>query len=119
MAVSDGLRQHGSARVEPAQGWAGTDHESLADPATLQRVLRQVPLFSRMSKRHLRHLADRSEVRRYRPGEPIVREKFSAEAFFLVASGSVCVNRQDGIRRTIRSGDYFGELGLIDGTSRN
>jgi ATP-binding cassette subfamily B protein len=72
-----------------------------------------------MSKRHLRHLADRSEVRRYRPGEPIVREKFSAEGFFLIASGSVCVNRQDGKRRTIESGDYFGELGLIDGTSRN
>lgn len=96
-----------------------TDDEPLGDAAALERVLRQVPLFSRMSKRHLRQLADRSEVFRYRPKEPIVREKFSAEGFFLIASGSACVIRQDGIRRMIGSGDYFGELGLIDGTSRN
>jgi CRP/FNR family transcriptional regulator, cyclic AMP receptor protein len=117
--VSDERRQRGSARVDLAQAWAGTDDEALADAATLQRVLRQVPLFSRMSKRHLRQLADRSEVLRYRPGEPIVRARFSAEAFFLIASGSARVDRQDGSCRTIGRGDYFGQLGLIDGVSRN
>ena len=89
------------------------------DAATVQHLLRQVPLFARMGKRHLRSLAGRCQVLRYRPGEPVVRERFSGEAFFAIAAGRACVRGPDGHNVVLAEGDFFGELSLIDGSSRS
>jgi CRP/FNR family transcriptional regulator, cyclic AMP receptor protein len=89
------------------------------DAAAVQHLLRQVPLFERIGKRHLRSLAGRCQVMRYRPGEPVVRERFSGEAFFAIAGGRARVQRPDGHRVMLAEGDFFGELSLIDGASRN
>jgi CRP/FNR family cyclic AMP-dependent transcriptional regulator len=89
------------------------------DASSVQHLLGQVPLFKRIRGRHLRSLAGRCQVLRYRPGEPIVRERFSGEAFFAIAGGRACVQRPDGRKVMLAVGDFFGELSLIDGTSRN
>ena len=89
------------------------------DAAAVQHLLRQVPLFKRIGKRDLRSLARRCQVIRYGPGEPIVRARFSGEGFFVIAGGRACVQRPDGHRVTLAHGDFFGELSLIDGASRN
>ena len=85
----------------------------------MRHVLRQVPLFERIGKRHLRLLAGRCQVMRYRPGEPIVRADFSGEGFFTIASGRASVQRSDGHEVILAQGDFFGDLSLIDGASRN
>ena len=82
-------------------------------------VLRQVPLFTRIGKRHLRSLAGRCHVMRYQPGEPIVRAGFSGEGFFAIAGGRARVQRSDGHEVILAQGDFFGDLSLIDGESRN
>jgi CRP/FNR family cyclic AMP-dependent transcriptional regulator len=82
-------------------------------------VLRQVPLFKRIGKRHLRSLAGRCHVMRYQPGEPIVRAGFSGEGFFAIAGGRARVQRSDGHEVILAQGDFFGDLSLIDGESRN
>ena len=82
-------------------------------------VLRQVPLFKRIGKRQLRSLAGRCHVMRYRPGEPIVRAGFSGEGFFAIAGGRARVQRSDGHEVILAQGDFFGDLSLIDGESRN
>ena len=56
---------------------------------------------------------------RYRPGEPIVRAGFSGEGFFAIAGGRARVQRSDGHEVMLAQGDFFGELSLIDGASRN
>jgi CRP/FNR family transcriptional regulator, cyclic AMP receptor protein len=89
------------------------------DASTVQLLLQQVPLFKRMGKRHVRSLAGRCQILRYRPGEPVVRERFSGEAFFAIAGGRACVQRPDGHKVMLAEGDFFGELSLIDGASRN
>ena len=99
-------------------------HEGPGDPhvedaAAVGHLLRQVPLFKRVGRRELRSLAGRCQVTRYRPGEPIVRAGFSGEGLFAIASGRACVQRPDGHRVTLGPGDFFGELSLIDGASRN
>jgi CRP/FNR family cyclic AMP-dependent transcriptional regulator len=89
------------------------------DASTVQHLLRQVPLFKRIGKRHVRSLAGRCQVLRYGPGEPVVRERFSGEAFYAIAGGRARVQRPDGHTVTLAEGDFFGELSLIDGASRN
>ena len=108
-------------RIDLAEAIAreGPGDSHVDDAATVQHLLRQVPLFKRIGKRHLRSLAGRCQVIRYRPGEPIVRERFSGEAFFAIAGGSACVQRPDGHKVMLAQGDFFGELSLIDGASRN
>ena len=90
-----------------------------AAAAAARHLLRQVPLFKRISKRHLRLLAGRCQVMRYRPGEPIVRAGFSGEGFFAIAGGRARVQRSAGHEVILGHGDFFGDLSLIDGAERN
>ena len=48
-----------------------------------------------------------------------MREHFSGEAFFAIAGGRAFVQRPDGHKVMLAEGDFFGELSLIDGASRN
>jgi CRP/FNR family transcriptional regulator, cyclic AMP receptor protein len=122
--VSGEVRHSGvsqARRIDLAEATAreGPGDSHVDDAATVQHLLRQVPLFERIGKRHLRSLAGRCQVMRYRSGEPIVRERFSGEAFFAIAGGRARVQRPDGHKVMLAQGDFFGELSLLDGASRN
>ena len=108
-------------RIDLAEAIAreGPGDSRVADAAAVRHLLRQVPLFKRIGKRDLRSLAGRCQVARYRPGEPIVRARFSGEGFFAIAGGRARVQRPDGHEVILAQGDFFGELSLIDGDSRN
>ena len=108
-------------RIDLAEAIArdGPGDSHVNDAAAVQHLLRQVPLFKRIGKRHLRSLAGCCQVMRYGPGEPIVRARFSGEGFFVIAGGRACVQRPDGHHVMLAQGDFFGELSLIDGASRN
>ena len=108
-------------RIDLAEAIArdGPGDSHVDDAAAVRHLLRQVPLFKRIGKRDLRSLAGRCQVMRYRPGEPIVRAGFSGEGLFAIAGGRACVQRPDGHRVMLAQGDFFGELSLIDGASRN
>jgi hypothetical protein len=75
---SDGSQ---ARRIDLAEAIArdGLGDSHVDDVAAVQHLLRQVPLFKRIGKRHLRLLAGRCHLMRYRPGEPIVRAGFSGE----------------------------------------
>jgi len=105
--------------VPPRPGRDGLGDSHVDDVAAVQHLLRQVPLFEHIGKRHLRLLARRCHVMRYRPGEPIVRAGFSGEGFFAIAAGRARVERPDGHVVILAQGDFFGDLSLIDGASRN
>jgi CRP/FNR family transcriptional regulator, cyclic AMP receptor protein len=122
--VSGDVRHSGvsqARRIDLAEAIArdGLGDSHVDDVAAVQHLLRQVPLFKRIGKRHLRLLAGRCHVIRYRPGEPIVRAGFSGEGFFTIAGGRARVERPDGHTVILAEGDCFGDLSLIDGASRN
>jgi CRP-like cAMP-binding protein len=81
-------------------------------------VLARVPLFASLSKRHLRHVADLAELKRYKHGAQIVRAGAQGNAFFVILDGSAEVITPAGHRHTLKAGDYFGELALLDGAPR-
>jgi CRP/FNR family transcriptional regulator, cyclic AMP receptor protein len=79
-------------------------------------VLGAIPLFSRLSKRQLRGIAKHANVVDYSPGEVIVQAGEKGDSFNLVLEGRA---RVLGRSRVLRSGDFFGEMALVDGGPRS
>jgi CRP/FNR family transcriptional regulator, cyclic AMP receptor protein len=79
-------------------------------------VLGAIPLFSRLSKRQLRGIAKHANVVDYSASEVIVQAGEKGDSFNLVLEGRA---RVLGRSRVLRSGDFFGEMALVDGGPRS
>ncbi len=83
-------------------------------------VLADVPLFSGMSKRHIRHVAGLAREARYQPGSAIVVQGAPGNDFFIVIDGEASVLRGSTLPRIpVGPGAYFGEMSLIDDAPRS
>ena len=93
-----------------------------APPRTLGResvaLLAEVPLFAGLSHRHLGKLAKIASSKRFARGAPVVRVGEAAGAFYVILDGQVRVETQ-GPGFELKSGDFFGEMALIDGEQRS
>ena len=82
-------------------------------------VLADVPLFRNLSRRHLKHVASLARMRRYGPGTTIVRAGDAGSAFFVLVDGTARVVTSKGRARRLGSGDFFGEMALLDDSPRS
>src|SRR3954470_3282091 len=82
-------------------------------------TLAEVPLFEGLPKRHLRRIAKLARVRRFAPGSTMVRTGEPGKSFFILLDGSARVVRRSGRARRLGTGDYFGEMALLDGAARS
>jgi CRP/FNR family transcriptional regulator, cyclic AMP receptor protein len=82
-------------------------------------VLQRVPLFADLNKRELKQTARLFKLRRFPQGETIAKEGAGGGAFFLIDSGEASITIAGERRGTLRSGDYFGEIALIDEGARS
>jgi CRP-like cAMP-binding protein len=84
-----------------------------------QEALARVPLFSGLSSRHLRRLADSMQEVRYMEGASVVKEGDDGDSFFVILQGEAKVVGQGGTEvNRLRPGDFFGEISLLDGGAR-
>jgi CRP-like cAMP-binding protein len=83
----------------------------------LAAALATFRLFEGVSKRRIRKLARRATHAVFAAGETIVSAVEYGNRLYIVLSGTVEVAARPGAR-TLRAGDYFGELSLIDGRPR-
>ncbi|HEY6567299.1 MAG TPA: cyclic nucleotide-binding domain-containing protein [Actinomycetota bacterium] len=82
-------------------------------------MLASIPLFSRLSARQLRHLLKGSSQDSYEAGTMIVREGGRSTSMFIVVEGTARVER-DGHEISRRAtGEFFGEIAMIDGRARS
>ncbi len=84
-----------------------------------REFLQRVSLFQGISRREFGTLFQALVSRDYQPGEMLCKEGDIGRALFILESGTVEVTRKAGTsepRRLalLKSGDYFGEMSLID-----
>jgi cGMP-dependent protein kinase len=78
-----------------------------------QELLTNVDLFRDLDKRELREVADAMKEYTFSAGHEIVTQGKDGVGFFVIADGTAKVTVDGGEVRTLRAGDYFGEIGLL------
>jgi CRP-like cAMP-binding protein len=81
-------------------------------------ILAQVPLFSGLSKRHLKKLAEHADEVDYRAKEHIVDADAAGGTFYVILQGEAKVIRGGKTIAKLEPGDFFGEISLLDGGPR-
>jgi CRP/FNR family cyclic AMP-dependent transcriptional regulator len=76
--------------------------------------LRAVPLLQSIGDKDLQRLAGNLRERRVAAGSAILTEGEGGVAFFLILDGEATVTIGGEQRRTLKAGDHFGELALLD-----
>ena len=87
-------------------------------PGAPVEVVRRVPLFADLSRREVGQIARLFKERRFAEGETVVMEGSGGAAFFLIESGEATVSVGGRQRGTLKPGDYFGEIALLDEGAR-
>jgi CRP/FNR family cyclic AMP-dependent transcriptional regulator len=81
-------------------------------------LLREVPLFSDLSRRDLKQLADSMKETSFASGKEVVTQGKGGAAFFVILDGTARVTQDGEDIGVLTTGDYFGEMALIDGDQR-
>jgi CRP/FNR family cyclic AMP-dependent transcriptional regulator len=81
-------------------------------------VLRGIPLFAPLAKRHVKRIANLARPRRFAANSAIVRKGQRGETFYVILDGEATVNLPKGRSIALGAGDFFGELALLDGGPR-
>jgi CRP/FNR family transcriptional regulator, cyclic AMP receptor protein len=96
----------------------------VVDPGALRAVVGGVPLFHDLPEADLDMLASALRTRRYRRGEVIFHQGDPGDALHILLTGRVKIWSQSGsgvqaILSTLRPGEFFGSLALLDGAPRS
>jgi CRP/FNR family transcriptional regulator, cyclic AMP receptor protein len=87
-------------------------------PASPVALLAEVPLFADLEPAELELIAVAMHERTFAASESVTVEGEMADGFYVIASGEADVTVQGEPVRTMRSGDYFGEIALLMGAER-
>ena len=81
-------------------------------------LIKNVSLFEELEGRELNQLADAFKERQFDPGDVIAEEGKSGVGFFVIAEGEAEVLVHGDSVDTLKAGEYFGEIALIDDGAR-
>jgi CRP/FNR family transcriptional regulator len=92
--------------------------------ARLGEHLRRYPLFAKLADTELLQLADRVRIRAYKRGDPLFRKDDPGTHLYVVLDGAVKIALpgefgQEALVAIMRTGEFFGELALFDGSPRS
>jgi CRP/FNR family cyclic AMP-dependent transcriptional regulator len=96
----------------------------MPEPSTLRDALESVPMFRDLSQEQLDALAAGLRTRRYRRGETIFSQGDPGDALHIILAGRVKIASPsdtgvEAILATLRPGEFFGSLALLDGAPRS
>jgi CRP-like cAMP-binding protein len=77
-------------------------------------LIQRVPLFEEIEGRELERLANSFKERKFDQGDHIAEEGESGIGFFVIGDGEAAVTVHGEQVHTLKAGDYFGEIALID-----
>jgi CRP-like cAMP-binding protein len=82
--------------------------------ADVEQAIRQVPLFSDLSKRDVKQLASAMSERSFPAGTMVTEKGKPGIGFFIIVNGTATVSDGGVMINTLKPGDHFGEIALID-----
>lgn len=86
---------------------------ALSDPKI--DALKKVSLFARCSDTELRFVASEADEVDIAAGRTLIRQGEPGDTFYVLLDGEAEVVIDGNHIRTIRAGDYFGEISMLDG----
>ena len=81
-------------------------------------TLRKVPLFAGLDDKELQEIANSMRERRFKAGDTVTQEGAGGVGFFIVEEGEAAVTVGGETRGSVKPGDYFGEIALINESPR-
>ena len=75
--------------------------------------MRLASIFARLPEVIIDRLGQQSSYRQITAGEVVIREGEFGHQFYMVISGELDVKAGTAVMETLRTGDFFGEYGLI------
>jgi len=103
--------------------WAPFHRGKLAEDVLVKRALRQTPLFENLRSRDWKLMSDLFHVRDYTAGEIIFEEGTPGLGMYVIVEGKVKIitheKDEEVILATLATGDFFGEMSLIDEIERS
>jgi CRP-like cAMP-binding protein len=86
-------------------------------PAPIE-VLKGVRLFADLETDELEQIARLFKERDFKAGEVIIKEGSGGASFYVIEAGEATVTVGGDFRATLKTGDYFGEIALLDEGAR-
>ena len=88
------------------------------------RLMKRVPVFTKMKNEEIEKIADQCERRSYTKDDLILVEDQAGQILFIILNGTVKITRtseegREVILTILKTGDFFGELALLDGKGRS
>jgi len=87
-------------------------------PKSAVDLLAEVPLFAECTRHQLREIATLGTPMQVPPGTILTEERSPGSEFFLLLEGEASCTMGSTTQEPLTSGDYFGELSLLDGGPR-
>lgn len=92
----------------------------LQDSELIIQKLMKIPAMRALERRHLQELLEMSDIKAFEPGEQILEEgQFDRHIFYLISGKARIVKDGKELAIIRRTGDVFGEMGIIDGSARS
>ena len=80
----------------------------------VQQAIENAPLFAQVPKKEMKRLCKAFTGRQFPAGAVIIEQGKPGVGFFVIASGSATVAVRGKTIRSLKAGDHFGEVALID-----
>ena len=78
------------------------------------KALSGVPLFAKLSKSELEHVASNADEVDVKAGHKLTTQGKPGESFYVILDGEAVVEIDGEPRRTLKAGDFFGEISMLD-----
>ena len=77
-------------------------------------ALSKVPLFSKLTKTELEHVAGNADEVDVPAGKKLTTQGRPGDSFYVLLDGEAVVEIGGEKRRTLKPGDFFGEISMLD-----
>jgi CRP/FNR family cyclic AMP-dependent transcriptional regulator len=81
-------------------------------------LLKNVPMFSSLSQRHLREIGKHADQVKVEAGRVLAQQEKKGWEFIFIVDGKARVEKDGKVIRQLSEGDFLGEISLIDGEPR-